>query len=88
MEKSFKYAKEQTQKILDKKEREKENYNSAIKLMLQIKMQEQHMKIIEEELVVKLEQMDKDYNNMMNDEEKKKFRDEYTENRLKELKIG
>jgi hypothetical protein len=29
------------------------------------------MKIIEEELVVKLEQMDKDYNNMMNDEEKK-----------------
>ena len=88
MEKSFKYAKEQTQKILDKKEREKENYLSAVKMMIQIKMQEQHMKIIEEELVVKLEQMDKDYNNMMNEEEKKQFRDEYTENRLKELKKG
>ena len=34
MEKSFKYAKEQTKKILDKKEREKENYLSAVKMML------------------------------------------------------
>jgi hypothetical protein len=38
--------------------------------MLKIKLKAENMKIIEEELVEKFAQMDKDYNNNMTDEEK------------------
>ena len=69
MEKSFNFAKEQAKKMLEKKERQKETQLTAVKEMLKIKLQAENIKIIEEELVEKFAQMDKDYNNKMTDEE-------------------